>query len=251
MVGSGMLFTLLTATCQLTFRKFLDEVRIAAGDYKSLSKATQNGGKHDYLQRLDFANSVNQDSSPVQSSLMFDDVASFSEHLSKKRNKIISTVTHLFKNLKSGAGTESEKVETLQSQLSEMLAKEKVREVELARLRQEKDDASARLTDATIRFMNAAKRLDRLKSQTVQKIERQAMHQATASAGGPDGGEAASGSDEDGVRVSEGQLADLEQARKEAEAVANKQKEELQQLQNENTRLSSQVTDFTIKVLIF
>jgi len=100
--------------------------------------------------------------------------------------------------------------------------------------------------------MTAEKKVDRLKSQTLAKIERQAMFQSNAGAeNNKDGGncDAQSAKDQEiNAKVAEGNVADAEQARKEAQAIASKQKEELQQLQADNTRLSEQVTTFTIKV---
>ena len=50
------------------------------------------------------------------------------------------------------------------------------------------------------------------------------------------------------AKVAEGHFADVEQARKEAQAVAGKLKENIAQLQADNAKLSEQVTTFTIKV---
>ncbi|RPB16011.1 BRE1-domain-containing protein [Morchella conica CCBAS932] len=115
----------------------------------------------------------------------------------------------------------------------------------------EKEDANARLTEATIKYMTAEKKVDRLKSQTLAKIERQAMFHSNT---GPDSKKEGGTSDEQSAKdheinakVAEGNVADAEQARKEAQAIACKQKEELQQLQTDNTRLSEKVTTFTIK----
>src|SRR5690606_33234132 len=117
---------------------------------------------------------------------------------------------------------------------------------ELAKLKKEAEDLNNRLTDATIKYMTNAKRIDRMKSSTVQRIEKQALHQATSSGTPTDGDQNSKGDEHSSL--SDSQVADLEQAKKEAQAIAEKLKEELQQLQAENTQLSKQVTDFTIKV---
>jgi E3 ubiquitin-protein ligase BRE1 len=193
-------------------------------------------------------------SSEFPSSLLFDDVATFSGHLKEKQVHITSSLNALFKSLKSTSSDhgKSDKVDALQARLSSLLASEKAHKVEITRLMKEKEDANARLTEATIKYMTAEKKVDRLKSQTLAKIERQAMFHSNT---GPDSKKEGGTSDEQSAKdheinakVAEGNVADAEQARKEAQAIACKQKEELQQLQTDNTRLSEKVTTFTIKV---
>ncbi|PUU80507.1 BRE1 E3 ubiquitin ligase-domain-containing protein [Tuber borchii] len=213
--------------------QLLDEVRSLAGEPDS---SYQNGA-----------------SPEIPSSLLFNDIASFTDHLKEKRDHITSSLQALFSTIRSNSSKNKkvEEVEELRSRLSALLASEKARKVEIARLQKEKEDANSRLTEATIKYMTAEKKVDRLKSQTLAKIERQAMFQSNAGAeNNKDGGncDAQSAKDQEiNAKVAEGNVADAEQARKEAQAIASKQKEELQQLQADNTRLSEQVTTFTIK----
>ena len=129
------------------------------------------------------------------------------------------------------------------------MAAEKAHLAQIEKLEKEKEEATSQLTTATIKYMTAEKKMDRLKSQSLAKIERQAMNHSTSS----DTRREASSTDvtskdrELDAKIAEGQFADAEQARKEAQAIASKQKEEIQQLQADNTRLSEQVTTFTIK----
>lgn len=196
-------------------------------------------------------------SSEFPSSLLFDDVATFAGHLKEKHDHITSSLTALFKTIKSTFPNHAkgDKVDELQSRLSILLATEKAHKVEITRLLKEKEDANARLTEATIKYMTAEKKVDRLKSQTLAKIERQAMfHSNTGSDSKKEGGTSDEQSAKDheiNVKVAEGNVADAEQARKEAQAIASKQKDELQQLQTDNTRLSEKVTTFTIKVFFY
>jgi E3 ubiquitin-protein ligase BRE1 len=192
-------------------------------------------------------------SSEFPSSLLFDDVATFAEHLKEKRDHITQSLKVLFNFIKSGSNLkeESEHIEELQTKIRQLLVNEQVNKMEIAKLEKEVESANARLTDATVKYLTAEKKVDRLKSQTLAKIERQAMFNANA---GPEpknespSEEQQSAKDREiSAKVAEGQFADIEQARKEAQAIASKQKEEIQQLQADNARLSEQVTTFTIK----
>lgn len=194
--------------------------------------------------------------SEFPSSLMFDDVASFADHLKGKRDHITSSLNALFRALQEGFGLrdESERIEHLQSQMRSLMVNDKANKVEISRLEKEVESANARLTDATVKYLTAEKKVDRLKSQTLAKIERQAMFNSGAGLDTKKDGTSDEQSAKDreiSAKVAEGNFADAEQARKEAQAIASKQKEELQQLQADNTRLSEQVTFFTIKVFAF
>lgn len=218
--------------------QLLDEVRILAGFLDSGASTYQNGA-----------------SSEFPSSLLFDDVASFADHLREKRDYITKTLSELFGVIKAGGASlkeESERIEEMQVRLRQLLVNEQANKVEIARLEKEVDSASARLTEATVKYLTAEKKVDRLKSQTLAKIERQAMFNAGA---GSEPQRDPSLTDEQqsakdrelSAKMAEGHFADVEQARKEAQAIASKQKEEIQQLQVDNARLSEQVTTFTIK----
>lgn len=136
------------------------------------------------------------------------------------------------------------------TRIGELLAAEKAHLAHIERLEKEKEEATSQLTTATIKYMTAEKRMDRLKSQSLAKIERQAMNNSTTYSDARREGGSTDMSAKDreiDARISEGHFADADQARKEAQAIASKQKEEIQQLQADNTRLSEQVTTFTIK----
>lgn len=215
--------------------QLLDEIRLLAGASEEGGKVYQNGAVLDKF----------------PSSLLFDNVASFSEHLASKRNHIISNLTSLFKTLKATVnGSTSEKIGEFRARIGELLALEKSYLANIERLEKEKEEVTSQLTTATIKYMTAEKRMDRLKSQSLAKIERQAMNNSTTSSDARQecGTTDMSAKDRDiDARMSDGHFADADQARKEAQAIASKQKEEIQQLQADNTRLSEQVTTFTIK----
>ena len=200
-------------------------------------------------------NDLRAASTEFPSSLLFDDVASFADQLKEKRNHITKSLTELFGAIKSGAHfkEESERIDEMQARIRELLVNEQANKVEIARLEKEVESAGARLTEATVKYLTAEKKVDRLKSQTLAKIERQAMFNSSA---GPEQQKESHMTDEQqsardreiSAKMAEGHFADVEQARKEAQAIASKQKEEIQQLQVDNARLSEQVTTFTIKV---
>lgn len=147
---------------------------------------------------------------------------------------------------------ESERIDEMQSRIRTLLVNEQANKVEIARLEKELESANSRLTEATVKYLTAEKKVDRLKSQTLARIERQAMSNAGA---GPESRDTKLTDEEQSAKdreisekVAEGHYADVEQARKEAQAIASKQKEEIQRLQVDNHRLSGEVTTFTIKV---
>ena len=193
------------------------------------------------------------DSAEFPSSLLFDDVATFADHLKEKRNHITAALKKLFETLKANGSpmkAESDRIDELQGKIRSLLINEKANKVEIARLEKEVEGANSRLTEATVKYLTAEKKVDRLKSQTLAKIERQAMFNSSAGADPKkDNEEQRSEKDREiSAKVAEGQFADVEQARKEAQAIAGKLKEDITQLQVDNAKLSEQVTTFTIKV---
>ena len=134
-----------------------------------------------------------------------------------------------------------------------MLATEKEHETEIERLRAQRNELEELLEEARTRYSVAEKKLDRVKSQAVQKLEQQgmssSMHKGASSANQASSDAAADrppGSAVDPA-LSEANV-NLEITRKEAVAVAEKQKEQIDQLQAENVTLNERVTNFTIKV---
>lgn len=173
----------------------------------------------------------------------------FANHLKQKRDQITSSLKKLFETIKNGAPlkSESDRIDELQTRIRQLLVHEKANKVEISRLEKEVEGANTRLAEATVKYLTAEKKADRLRSQTVAKIERQARASSTAET--KDESDAHSDKDRDGnTKVTEGHLAEAELARKEAQAVVNKQKEELLKQQGEISRLSEQVTTYTIKV---
>ncbi|KAF3923926.1 hypothetical protein AA313_de0203983 [Arthrobotrys entomopaga] len=204
------------------FDQLLDEVRVLV-DSDLVEKSPQQNG--------------------VPQTLLFADAEAFSEHLSTKRETIKDSLIALFKQFNNRNDASDKAIPKLQKRMSELLSAEKTHRVELERISQEKEDAEQQLTLAAIRYLTAEKKLDRLKSQTVAKIEQQAN--ASSSSNGAPKKDANSNSK---ARFTDGQLADAELARKEAEAIASKQEKEIKQFQAEISRLQEQVHNHTLKL---
>ncbi|KAK7206310.1 hypothetical protein BZA70DRAFT_131099 [Myxozyma melibiosi] len=119
-----------------------------------------------------FAKPVNDSSDNiVPKSLLLSNHEEYSQHLTSKRNLILQTLTPIFASMQP-ATPEAMDVKNLQSQLSDFAAQISVVKIENERLKDEREDLEQRLTAATFKFMSAEKKMDRLKSSTLAKIER-------------------------------------------------------------------------------
>jgi E3 ubiquitin-protein ligase BRE1 len=121
-----------------------------------------------------------------------------------------------------------------------LLAKQKELMVKLERISLEKDDLSEQLDRATLRYVKAEKKLDRTKSAQVQKLEQQAIANATSRPANSEGENGAESSETNST--SEALQAEI----LEVTAVAAKHKEQLESLfaelkaiQDENSTFKS------------
>ena len=177
------------------------------------------------------------------SALLTTELPTFSEHLKSRSAEISSAISQLF----SGSTAASPHVSELQGRIAQLLATEKGHITELEKTRLERDEYIDRLEKASLRYMLAEKRLDRAKSATVAKLEKQAIFggsnvQGSGLGVGNEG--AGSGQDESANIKSENgdDLFEAEEARKEAIAASAKQKEQIEALEAENKKLMTQVT---------
>ena len=133
--------------------------------------------------------------------------------------------------------------------MARLLEAEKGHIVELERSRLEKEKLVERLEDASLRYMIAEKKLDRSKSATVAKLERQAIAGGASNTGsglGGTGQEATNGQTE--AKADNGEeLIEAEEARKVAVAASAKQKAQLESLEAENEKLTAQITTLNTK----
>ena len=177
--------------------------------------------------------------SAFPSSLLAADSATFKTHLKSRSTEITSAVSQLF----GRAPPSTPEVSQYQGRIAELLAAEKVHIVELEKSRLEKEKLVERLEDASLRYMLAEKKLDRSKSATVAKLERQAVSGGRNDTGsGLGGAQDPSNGQLDSKPDNMEELAEAEEARKEAIAASTKQKEQLKNLEAENEKLSAQLT---------
>ena len=192
---------------------------------------------------------VSSSQSVFPSSLLSIENIAFEKHLKSRSEAISSTLSRLFTQRSS---TPPE-ISTLQARIAQLLATEKryLNDVEESRL--EKKQLEERLESASIRYMVAEKKLDRARSMTVAKLERQAIAEGRGEGGnglgGAAGGHAIGGTDLVNGQPDNGErLAALETARKEALAASAKRQEQLDMLAIENEKLTVQVATLSAKL---
>lgn len=183
------------------------------------------------------------DTRTSQSSLLFVGHDSFDTHLQNRANEIKTTISALF----ARAPQVPEDVAELQTKLSKKLAEEKVAIAELEKALADKQQLEERLEAASRRYMVAEKKLDRAKSLTVARLEKQYLLGAQKPGG-----------DSSGVKREEGvvngsadspeRMLDLEASYNKTVAISEAQKQQLEKLEAENSKLLTQITDLNIKV---
>jgi E3 ubiquitin-protein ligase BRE1 len=178
------------------------------------------------------------DPASVTSALHFKDSQKFQDHLGSRAEHIKSTISILYSKLP----TASPDTTALQNRVNELLAAEKVHIAELQQVTSEKEQLAERLENATYRYILAERKLDRSKSQAVANLEAQGMMQSNAlkteQIDGNTNGNTANGTTADNKIASEA----AERDRMEALAVAEKAKEQLSKLEEDNLKLTREVT---------
>jgi len=171
--------------------------------------------------------------STFPSALLNSEKSTFEKHLASRSRSISSAIGHLF-----SLDPAPSDISQLQGRIAELLAREKVHITELERSRTEQGQLEERLEAASLRYMLAEKKLDRVKSTTVQKLEQQAIASGKSeSSVGLDN--TADGGD---IKVDTEALFEAEKAKKEADASFAKQKGQLQALEADNEKLVAQIT---------
>ncbi|KAJ5826149.1 hypothetical protein N7474_003287 [Penicillium riverlandense] len=179
-----------------------------------------------------------------QSSLQFEDVESFEKHLKSRSEDIREIISQLQAHSASGPPEVSE----VQTQLAKKLAEEKVTISELEKALAEKQQLEESLEAASLRYMVAEKKLDRARSLTVAKLEKQFLMggQQKPAAEGTQTKREESSPVNGGTPVPD-RNPELEEANSRLTAVSEKQKEQLQKLESENASLLGQITEVKIK----
>lgn len=186
---------------------------------------------------------VDMETSALPSSLLFSDLEHFEEHLRSRSKEIKTVIARLFAPSKSYTPDVTE----LQSRLSRLLAAEKSHVADLSRLHAEKEDLENRLENASLRYMMAEKKIDRAKSVTVAKLEKQALLGATKASTEEGGPVKREDSTVNGTADNSEELAELEKELNKTVAASEKQKEHLERLEEENAKLTAQLTELSTK----
>ncbi|KAI9864533.1 MAG: E3 ubiquitin-protein ligase bre1 [Trichoglossum hirsutum] len=207
------------------WKQLLDEVKLLAGDIGDLGSEYQSGNP-----------------SSFPSELFFADNERFEGHLKSHSKDIKSTISQLFKNLTKPPPD----VRDLQARILKLLASEKAHITELDRVRAEKEQLDRRLEGASLRYMLAEKKLDRAKSQSVAKLERQAIFAGCNEAGGESSNKTEASGAVNGVAGHGDGSADADVGRREAIAVTVRQKEQLEKLESENEKLTGLISTMTL-----
>ncbi|KAK2074433.1 hypothetical protein P8C59_008641 [Phyllachora maydis] len=181
---------------------------------------------------------------PSISSLAFKNSDEFERHLASKGSALKSKVESLFKRLAADRGDLQPDVAHLESQLKDLLAQQKVFQVKIQALESKNADLSSQLDQVTFKNIKAERKLDRLKSAQVHKLEQQALAIATAKPTSPiENGEGSEGN---------GDFEELKAKYQESRAVSQKQKEqfetvmsELKGLQDENATFKARKESIT------
>jgi len=207
------------------FQQLIDEVKVMA----------QDGGGGD--------DDKDTDVSSFPSSLLFSEQEKFEQHLHSRSKDIKSTIVRLFSRTKPFPPEVTE----LQSKISRLLATEKAHLTELARLQAEKEDLESRLENASLRYMVAEKKIDRAKSVTVAKLEKQALLGATKPSTEEGGPAKREESTVNGTADNSEELAEMEEKLNKTVAASEKRKEQLEKLEEENAKLTAQLTELSAR----
>ncbi|OIW33882.1 BRE1-domain-containing protein [Coniochaeta ligniaria NRRL 30616] len=173
-------------------------------------------------------------------SLHFKEIKDFQKHVSDQGRTLKTRIDSLVKRLAAARGDVKPEIAELESQLKAALAKEKEYLVKCDRLKSENERLQEQVSSELLKVIKAERKLDRVRSSQVQKLEQQALAKASTRPSPPE---------ENGSsgKESHGNYAALQLQYQEAIAAVTKQKEQLSaalaevnSLQEENTTLRSQ-----------
>ncbi|KAL8782032.1 MAG: hypothetical protein Q9194_000045 [Teloschistes cf. exilis] len=178
------------------------------------------------------------------SALLTTDNRTFEQHLQSRSKEITRAIADIF----SRSSESSADVAELKGQLARALATEKGHLIDIEKGRLQSQQLNAALDQASLRYMLAEKKVDRQKSQTVARLEAQAI------AGGQNetGSGLGRGPDEEtgDLKVEGGgqALIEAEKARKEAVAAFTKQQEQMDNLETENEKFRAENTTLNARL---
>ncbi|KAJ5902540.1 E3 ubiquitin-protein ligase bre1 [Penicillium taxi] len=178
-----------------------------------------------------------------KSSLWFEGVEDFEQYLTSRT----AEVREIINFIQSQSANMSPDVTELQTKLAKKLAEEKVAITEYEKTLREKQQLEESLETASLRYMVAEKKLDRAKSLTVAKLEKQHI----MGGGQRPGAEGSQTPREDKSSANGGapaaDVSELQAINSQITAVSEKHKEQVKQLEAENASLLGQITELKIK----
>lgn len=177
------------------------------------------------------------DLSSLPSSLLFESQPQLAEHISSRSNDIRAIIGRLF----SRSQTFTPEVVELQKRINQLLASEQAHFAEVHRLRSDSENLEGRLETAIERYVVAEKKLDRVKSRAVAELEKQALLGPAKS--GDESTQVKKEETTNGVSETREEFSELEKEHKRAMAVAETQKQQLERLREEISKLTAQVTE--------
>ncbi|KAI0377831.1 ubiquitin ligase protein BRE1 [Hypomontagnella monticulosa] len=166
----------------------------------------------------------------------FEDLEEFESHMSKNASTIKKMVETILGRLSGARSKVAPDISNLEKQVNSLLAQQKEFLVKLDRLTSDKNSLSDQLNKATLRYMKAERRLDRAKSAQVQKLEQQALNHVST--------RPVATEQENGMVVDESNTNNeaLQLALREANAVAERQREQLESALSQNKTLQEELT---------
>ncbi|KAI5296201.1 E3 ubiquitin-protein ligase bre1 [Ascosphaera acerosa] len=207
--------------------------------------------------------------STFPTSLLHASPLDFEKHLQDRAESIKALVSTLL----SRAPQPPPDVSELQAQITRLLGEQKATQVALEQSIAEKQSLEERLDAASLRYMVAEKKIDRARSITVAKLEKQeilgSQRKPSAAGGAGVAGAGAGGAGGSPAGVSPGvpgagakagatangagaadqeRLRELQSLHSQSKAVVEKQKVQLKKLEDENLKLFNQVTELNVKV---
>lgn len=174
------------------------------------------------------------------SSLAFKDSKEFRQHLDDIRKPVISKVESLLNKLASARGEVKPDVAQLEAQVKSLLANQKELAVKIDRLQAENATLSEQYDTATLKVIKAERKLDRVRSAQVQKLEQQALANSTTR-------QTTNEENGTGSSTENGDGGEYKTKYKEAMAVVNKQKEQIDSLMTDIKGLQEENATFKVK----
>lgn len=213
--------------------QLLQEIQLMAESSVSPPSSSGTPPGHDmYAPRLTYSGVLSK------SALGFKDSQDFQRLLDDKAKTLKSRSEALFKRLEGARGEIKPDVAELEDQVKTLLANQKQLVVKVGRLESENSSLSEQLDTQTLKALKAERKLDRVRSAQVLKLEQQAMGTATKSA-----------NEENGTPFSStsGDSDELRQQYQETAAALAKTKEQLQAMSAEVKALQEENTAFKVK----